>query len=200
MTDRNTEIPAPHHPQAVDVDRRMGSSPGHSMRLLWSSVVFLWFWRRHGGRRLRAALGSPSFRDFQVELVEAELKRNPNFDNPLMMLPMQPSVFAVWLKAVPYAIAGVVFTIGVAFLAFAREAYGNLSLFMAAFFCGGCLLVGVPLFALSGHCLRWHFIPLGLGFFAIGASLCLEGYLHWPRASPLSKVVNWSGDYSREDE
>jgi hypothetical protein len=121
------------------------------------------------------ALGSPSFRDFQVELVEAELKRNPNFDNPLMMLPLQRSVFAVWLKTVPYAIAGVVFTTGVAFLAFAREAYGILSLFMAAFFCGGCLLVGGPLFALSGRCLRWHFIPLGLGFFTIGVCLCLGG-------------------------
>ena len=139
--------------------------------------------RRHGGRRLRAALRSPSYHDFQVELVEAELKRNPNFHNPLMMLPLQPSVFAIWLKTVPYAIAGVVFTTGVAFLAFAREEYGILSLFMAAFFCGGCLLVGVPLFELRCALPQMAFYPIRTWVFyhrgepMYRRSICTDGVL-----------------------
>ena len=93
MTDQINGIQVPYRPKAIDVARPI-LSPGYSIRLLWSSVVFLWIGVGMVGIGYALALGSTSYRDYQLELIEEAFKRYPDLESPLMMLPEQPSVFA----------------------------------------------------------------------------------------------------------
>ena len=79
------------------------------------------------------------------------------------------------MKTAPYVFGAWLFTTGVAFLALARKTYRILSFLLAMFFCCGCVFVAVELFESIGHCLKWHFIPLGLGFSTMVASLSTGG-------------------------
>jgi hypothetical protein len=130
-----------------------------------------------------AAVMSPTYRLYELEMLQKEFTRNPHLDNPLMGLEL-PNAVRVGFKIAVYGIVGLLFTAGVALLIVARNRVRILGFIGSVLFAGGCLAFAIHLLEHIQDCFPCRFIPYGLGLSVVAMGLCIGGLSSIVACSP----------------